>query len=73
MDTFGSALRSGFHETVNSSTHFLLCGYNKINHAADNRILQEIKCINEGKIMLLLQTRSALIHDEVKNTLKVGL
>lgn len=66
------ALRSSIHESVKSSPHFLLFGYTKINCGEDYRILREINCLSEGGVVLHHSTKMSIIHDIVKENLRIA-
>lgn len=72
LPEIGCALRNSFHETIQYSPHYLLFGYNKINHGNDYKLLRELDALSEGDITLPLPVRLALVHEEVKNSMQIA-
>lgn len=63
------ALRNSIHETVKYSPHYLLFGYNKINHGSDYKLLREINAVSDGELLMPLPIRLSIVHDEVKRNI----
>lgn len=48
LSEIACALRNSVHETIQNSPHFVLFGYNKINHGDDYKLLRELNALSDG-------------------------
>lgn len=70
LSEIACALRNSIHESTHSTPHYLVFGYNKINHAGDFKLLREINSVDEGDIQLQMPAYLSLVHDKVRENLR---